>query len=179
MTKPELKNNRDNERIFKVEKLYYIKKSLFGSTLIVLLIIFGTLSPAAPASAWNFTVPAVEVRPNSGHFKFPESQFADGQARHFVYKHSPSLWIRFFVLRSSDGLVRAAFDACDVCWRHKKGYVQQGDQMICMNCGLRFPSVKINEVKGGCNPAPLPRLIRNGQLIIALNDVLAGQGFFQ
>lgn len=162
-----------------MEKLDNNKKTWVRHILIVSLIIFGTLSVAAPAAAWNFTIPATEVRPNSGNFKLPEAQFADGKARHFVYKHSPSMWIRFFVLRSSDGVVRAAFDACDVCWRKKKGYVQQGDMMVCINCGLKFPSVKINEVKGGCNPAPLNRAVKNGKLIIALNDVLAGQGFFQ
>jgi len=162
-----------------VERLNNSEKSWVRNTLIVLLIIFGTLSVAGPAAAWNFTIPAVEVRPNSGYFKFPESQFADGKAKHFEYKHSPNLWIRFFVLRSSDGVVRAAFDACDVCWRHKKGYVQQGDMMVCINCGLKFPGVKINEVKGGCNPAPLKRTAKDGKLIIALDDVLAGQGFFK
>jgi len=28
--------------------------------------------------------------------------------------------------------------------------------MVCNQCGQTFPSVKINEVKGGCNPAALP-----------------------
>jgi putative ABC transport system ATP-binding protein len=62
----------------------------------------------------------------------------------------------YFVLRSSDGTYRAAFDACDVCFRANRGYRQEGDLMVCNQCGQTFPSVKINEVKGGCNPAALP-----------------------
>ncbi|HEY7527662.1 MAG TPA: Fe-S-containing protein, partial [Candidatus Deferrimicrobiaceae bacterium] len=58
----------------------------------------------------------------------------------------------YFVLRSSDGTYRAAFDACDVCFRANRGYRQEGDLMVCNQCGQTFPSVKINEVKGGCNP---------------------------
>jgi len=54
-------------------------------------------------------------------------------------------------VKSADGMIRAAFDACDVCFRGKKGYVQRGDIMICAKCGMKFRTDKINEVKGGCN----------------------------
>ena len=29
--------------------------------------------------------------------------------------------------------------------------------MVCLNCDQRFPTDKVNVVKGGCNPAPLKR----------------------
>ena len=29
--------------------------------------------------------------------------------------------------------------------------------MVCNNCGQKFSSDLINEIKGGCNPAPLER----------------------
>jgi uncharacterized membrane protein len=86
--------------------------------------------------------------------------------------------IRYFILRSSDNVIRAAFDACDVCWPENKGYSQQGDVMVCNNCGRRFPSVRINEVRGGCNPAPLNRKVENGIVIIQLADVLQGKRYF-
>jgi uncharacterized membrane protein len=82
------------------------------------------------------------------------------------------------VVKSADGVLRAAFDACDVCWPAGKGYAQDGDFMICRNCGLRFHSTKVNEVKGGCNPAPLERRIENGKLIIRVSDILEGKSYF-
>ena len=75
-------------------------------------------------------------------------------------------------------MIRAAFDACDVCWRENKGYVQKGDVMVCKNCGRRFPSVRINEVRGGCNPAPLKREVENGTVIIRVADILEGKRYF-
>jgi uncharacterized membrane protein len=134
---------------------------------------------AAPAFAWNFTVPAQEIKPVNGVFEFPESLFADGKAKHFVYKHSPTEWIRFFAVKSTDGVVRAAFDACDVCFRSKKGYVQQGNDMVCINCGMKFRTDKINEVRGGCNPAPLQRSVDGGKLTISQQDVLNGFRYFK
>jgi uncharacterized membrane protein len=106
------------------------------------------------------------------------AQFADGKVRHFAYMSPEGIKVRYFVLKSSDGVIRAAFDACDVCWRANKGYSQDGDVMICNNCGRRFASVRVNEVKGGCNPAPLVRNVADGKVIIKVADILEGRRFF-
>ena len=114
---------------------------------------------------------------NADEVRFSMAQFDDGQARHFEHEVG-DLTVRYFVLKSSDGVVRAAFDACDVCWPAGRGYVQEGDVMVCRNCGRRFASVRINEVKGGCNPAPLQRAIDGDQLVIRIADIEAGKGYF-
>lgn len=103
--------------------------------------------------------------------------FNDGQARHFEYS-AGNTTIRYFILKSSDGIIRAAFDACDVCWPAGRGYVQDGDVMVCRNCGRRFSSVRINEIKGGCNPAPLNRRVQDDRLIIDVADIMKGQSYF-
>jgi uncharacterized membrane protein len=107
----------------------------------------------------------------------PVSLFADGKARHFEYVYG-GFTIRYFVVKSSDGVIRAAYDACDVCWPAGKGYYQDGDDMVCRNCGRRFASVLLNEVQGGCNPAPLTRHVDNGQVVIRIEDILAGKRYF-
>jgi uncharacterized membrane protein len=86
-------------------------------------------------------------------------------------KSNNEIDVVFFVLKSSDGIIRSAIDACDVCYKSGKGYVQDGDFMVCNNCGRRFASNRINEVKGGCNPAPLSRKIIGSNLLIAMADI--------
>lgn len=113
----------------------------------------------------------------AGDIRYPVGLFADGKAHYFDYTIN-GLTIRYFVLKSADGVIRAAFDACDVCWPAGKGYYQEGDEMVCRNCGRRFASVLINEVKGGCNPAPLHRTIQGDQLIIKTEDIVQGQTYF-
>jgi len=108
---------------------------------------------------------------------FPLTDFADGRARYYSYD-AKGITIKYFILKSSDGIVRAAFDACDVCWRSGKGYAQQGDDMVCRNCGRRFASVLVNEVQGGCNPAPLKRSIDGQQIVIQVQDIQEGGRFF-
>lgn len=118
------------------------------------------------------------VTPVNGEILHPLAAFADGVARHFVMKTANGAGIRYFVLQTPDGMIRTAFDACDVCWKANKGYVQVGDEMICRNCSMRFASSRIGELQGGCNPAPLPGRQRDGQLVILVDDVLHGLGFF-
>lgn len=108
---------------------------------------------------------------------YPADRFQDGKARHFRYQDR-DITIRYFILKSQDGVIRAAFDACDVCWPANKGYFQEGDFMVCRNCGRRFASVKVNEVKGGCNPAPLRRAVNNNQVVLRVADILEGRPYF-
>ena len=96
----------------------------------------------------------------------PEATFADGRARFYSYTTSAGQGIRFFVMKSADGVVRAAMDACTVCYRQRLGYHQAGDQMVCNKCGQAFASSRINEVTGGCNPIPLNREVAAGQVVV-------------
>lgn len=153
--------------------------SVMAALIFGLTLMSSTLFNTSLALAWNFTAPATEVKPQNGVFEFPVSAFQDGKARHFEYKHAPNQWVRFFVVKSTDGVIRAAFDACEVCYKAKKGYVQQGNDMVCINCGLKFRTDKVNEIKGGCNPSPLKRTIQGDKVIITQQDLMSGQKYFQ
>lgn len=112
------------------------------------------------------------VSAKGGEVRFPLSAF-DDSVQYFEYEG-----IRFFILKSNDGTIRAAFDACDVCFRSRRGYNQVGDYMQCNNCGQSFPEDKINVVLGGCNPSPLERAIEGEELVIKVSDIELGQRFF-
>lgn len=134
-------------------------------------------SPSSQGPQPAATAAAVQSKTNANEIRYAMAEFSDGRARHYEYNHN-GMNIRYFILQSSDGVVRAAFDACDVCWPSGKGYVQEDDTMVCRNCGRRFVSVKINEVQGGCNPAPLARSVEGDQLVIKIGDVVQGQQYF-
>jgi uncharacterized membrane protein len=115
---------------------------------------------------------------DNGTVAIPTAQVSDGKAHFFSYEKGGAR-IDFFVLKSHDGVIRAAFDACDVCFKARKGYRQEGDVMVCNNCNQQFRSDLINEVKGGCNPAPLKRSVADGRIIIAATDLAGGARYFQ
>ncbi|MGD8255325.1 MAG: DUF2318 domain-containing protein [Syntrophobacterales bacterium] len=122
--------------------------------------------------------PSIQPEVTATEVSFPIQALSDGKAKYFQYPTGNGITVRFFILRSSDGVIRAAYDACDVCWREGKGYYQDGDYMVCRNCGQRFASVKVNEIKGGCNPAPLERTVVGNKLVIKTADILQGARYF-
>lgn len=128
-------------------------------------------------SSASYDTSNVSMKSTASKVTYPVSLFDDNKARHYVYKGN-DVTIKYFILKSSDGIIRAAFDACDVCWPAGKGYYQDGDFMVCRNCGRRFASVLVNVVQGGCNPAPLKRRIEGDQLVIHINDILEGKQYF-
>ena len=131
----------------------------------------------AAVAATGGHAPYAQVVAEDGQVRLPLSTFDDGLAHHYTYMAGDRP-IEFFALQSADGTVRAAFNACDVCFQAKRGYSQQGDVMVCNNCGQRFPSDQINVVKGGCNPSPLDRAVEGDILTLQVTDIVAGASFF-
>ena len=117
------------------------------------------------------------LEPVEGQILIPVNSVNDGKAHYFKVKAEDGIYVDFFVVKSQDGIIRAAVDACDVCYRSGKGYIQDGDVMICTNCGRRFALNKINEIKGGCNPAPLERVINGDNLIISMEQINANSWY--
>ena len=109
---------------------------------------------------------------------YPVKLFDNGKAHFYQFKSDDGTNIRYFIVKSSDGVIRAAFDACDVCWPANKGYQQKDDFMVCRNCGKKFPSARVNEVSGGCNPAPLKREVAGGMVIVREKDIKEGARYF-
>lgn len=118
-----------------------------------------------------------EVKAQAGVVKVPVAEVSDGKAHYYTFK-TGGKDVQFFVLKSKDGVVRTALNACDVCFREKKGYSQEGDFMKCNNCGMKFHSTKVMEVKGGCNPSPLVRTIEGGNVVLREADLKAGVAYF-
>lgn len=135
----------------------------------------GRNAAAVAATYGHDPYPLVEAQ--GGEIRLPLSTFDDYQAHFYTYMYNGRP-IEFFVVKSRDGVVRAAFNACDVCYPARKGYHQEGDVMVCNNCGRRFPTNQINIVRGGCNPAPLERAVDGDTLVIRVQNLLAGLVYF-
>lgn len=121
--------------------------------------------------------PYPEAKAENGAIRLPVADFADGKARYYTYMDNGRP-IEFFVVQDSGGEIRVAFNACDVCFGARKGYRQEGDVMICNNCGRRFPTDQVGLVAGGCNPSPLPFQVEGATLVLRVQDLAAGGGFF-
>ncbi len=85
-------------------------------------------------------------------------------------------------VKASDGSVRTAFNTCQVCFDSGRGYyIQEGNELVCQNCGNRFQIDKVEKVKNGCNPVPITADLKtdDGQYITISKTLLAkAKGLF-
>lgn len=89
--------------------------------------------------------------------------------------------IRFFAVRADDGSVKTAFDACDICYKNKRGYKQEGNYMVCNNCGKKFSINSLgteNKNPGGCWPGYLSSYVNGDNLIIKKSELENGKWRF-
>ncbi len=151
----------------------YFKKVFMGIFALVLVFMAASGSQAFFGSKFK------TIAPTDGKLIIPVKAVSDGQAHYFKAKAEDGTMVDFFVVKSMDGVIRAAIDSCDVCYRSGKGYVQEGNVMVCTNCGRKFATDRINEVKGGCNPAPLKRTMEGDNLVITMADINANAWYCQ
>lgn len=136
----------------------------------------------AAATVFAFGFPGLRghetVRPVNGAITIPVAGVSDGKA-HFYRYPDGGKEMKFFLVKGKDGGIRVAFDACDVCFREKKGYDQKGDSMVCKNCGMKFAIGRLGpHAVGGCNPSYLPHRQVAGNIVISVSDLKAGSRFF-
>jgi len=78
-------------------------------------------------------------------------------------------------VRDSKGEIRTAFNTCQVCNGSELAYYKQsGNQLVCQNCGNRFPMDEVGVSAWGCNPYPIlgEQRITSGDSIIIPDKLL-------
>jgi len=119
-----------------------------------------------------------KVKASSGVVTITVARLADGKA-HFYKFEDGGKEIAFFAAKAPDGSYKTAFDACDSCYRDKKGYEQQGDKMNCKNCNQKFAINRLGpNATGGCNPGYLPHQLNGKTISISVNDLKGGARYF-
>ena len=119
-----------------------------------------------------------KVKASGGVISIPVSKLADGKAKFFKFDDGGKE-VAFFAVKAADGGIRTAFDACDACYKSKKGYDQQGDKMNCNNCNQKFAVSKLGpNATGGCNPGYLPSQVSGTSIIIKASDLKGGARYF-
>jgi uncharacterized membrane protein len=131
------------------------------------------------ASVFAFSLGKYEkVKPSGNVVTVSAAKLSDGKARFYKFEDGGKE-IAFFVVKAADGTTKAAFDACDACYRDKKGYEQLGDKMNCKNCNQKFAISKLGpNATGGCNPGYLPHKLDGNNITLQTSDLKAGARYF-
>ncbi|MDR2112489.1 MAG: Fe-S-containing protein [Candidatus Accumulibacter sp.] len=110
--------------------------------------------------------------------RLPLAPLMNGDLHRFAWVSDDGRLVRFFIINRQEGRVSPAvvFDACLLCG--DKGYVQSGDQVICVGCGVYMFKPSIGK-PGGCNPVPLENWKVEGEdVVIAKTSLEAGLQLF-
>jgi uncharacterized membrane protein len=122
------------------------------------------LSPAEP-----FTLIGEEIN-------IPITQIEDGHLHRFAWNASDSTEVRFIVVKKSASAWGVGLDACDICGN--TGYYERRDGIICRLCDVVMNKSTIG-FKGGCNPVPLSYTVREGAMVVRLDDLEQEKGRFK
>jgi len=140
-----------------------------GAAALCLLVVLSLTADFVYARAQAAPAPAKMLVAEANLVRIPLSELNDTYL-HFYSADVNNTVIRFFVIHRSNGDYITALDACQICgWA---GYRQEGQNVICRNCGsaIYIPSIG---AKGGCNPVPFPSHVEGGEVIVDLS-ALAG-----
>ena len=98
-----------------------------------------------------------------GPVAIPVADVSDGTV-HYFETDVDGTTVKYFAVKASDGTIRTSLDACRVCFQAKKGYTQDGADVICGNCGRSFAIDQIGVQHGGCNPIAIDSTTQGDQL---------------
>jgi len=137
----------------------------------------GGMSAMSGARSGANTTTYALVSAENGEVRIPVSALEGGKAGYYVYGGGEKA-IKFFLVRASDGSVRAALDACQACYHAKLGYRQDGDTLVCNNCGMGFRSTDVGTVTGGCSPIPVQKRMDGQILVLKVKELEDGAKYF-
>ncbi|MDR1572508.1 MAG: DUF2318 domain-containing protein [Clostridiales Family XIII bacterium] len=84
--------------------------------------------------------------------------------------------LEVIAVEAPDGTIRTAFNTCQVCYDSGRGYYKQdGDVLVCQNCGNRFRMDQVEVESGGCNPVP----IFDANKAVTDSEITIAKAFFE
>ncbi len=145
-----------------------MKKSVLFFLSILLLV----------AGCSNLPAEHTLVPARNGEIRLPVDEFRDGKVHFFTHKKNGKR-INYFVRTDGKGQLSAYFDACYTCYKKKKGYREEGADLVCNECNLKFRLAEERwDTSHGCCPISLMSRIEGNDLVIRADDIEKGEKLF-
>lgn len=107
----------------------------------------------------------------------PMEAVNDFHLHRFEWRTPNGVDVRWIVVRKPNSAsYGVGLDACEVCGN--AGYYERGGVVVCRRCDVVMNTNTIG-FKGGCNPIPLKYEVEGGNLVFAMEDLIAGEKEFK
>ncbi len=137
----------------------------FAAAILCILVVLSLATEFVYAHAANSPDPAKTLVAQNGQVVIPLSELTDASL-HFFTADVNNTVIRFLVIHQTNGDYAVALDACQICGT--AGYRQDGQNVVCRNCGATIYVPSIGD-KGGCNPIPVKARVEGGVVTVDLS----------
>ena len=137
----------------------------FAAAILCVLVVLSLAAEFVYARAMNAPSQAKMLAGENGQVRIPLSELNDSSL-HFYAADVNNTVIRFLVIHRMNGDYATALDACQICGR--QGYRQEGQNVVCRNCGAAIYIPSIGE-SGGCNPIAVKSRVEGGEVIVDLS----------
>ena len=121
---------------------------------------------ASISSGENLTIPVDDLTENASFYPVN----VDGTEMEVI------------ALKDTDGTLHTAFNTCQICYDSGNGYYkQEGDKLVCQNCGNSFTLDQVGKTAGGCNPWPIlesDRTLEEDEILISYDFLKDSAGIF-
>ena len=118
------------------------------------------------------------VTARNGEISIPVKEVSDGKVHFFTYRSSGKR-LNFFVRSDGTGNLSTYFDACLTCYKHKKGYREEGTDLVCNECNLKFKLADERwDSSHACCPIMLRSTVTADAVIISTADLEKGARLF-
>ncbi len=140
------------------------------------VVILFILSLSAGCS--NLPAEHTVVDARNDEIRLPVKELRDGRVHFFTYKKDGKR-INFFVRTDGRDNLSAYFDACYTCYKKKKGYREEGSDLVCNECNLKFKLAEEHwDTSHGCCPISIKSRMEDGELLISAKDLEKGEKLF-
>jgi len=133
-----------------------------SSHLLVVAALLATVAGAcAPTPPLHETVGA-----EGGEVRLALARLGDGDVHFFSYRDGDRQ-VNFLVRTDGSGHLQTHLDACFSCYRYKRGFIVEDDEVVCIACRLSY---RIDDETwdyiGACAPIPLRSKVDDDHLVI-------------
>jgi FTR1 family protein len=137
----------------------------FAAAALCVAVVLSLTAEYVYARSMNAPVQAKLLVAQNNQVRIPLSELTDSSL-HYYTADVDAAEIRFLVIHKTNGDYATALDACQICGT--AGYRQEGQNIICRNCGAAIYVPSIGDA-GGCNPIAVKSQVEGGEVIVDLS----------
>ncbi|MCW2309579.1 Fe-S-containing protein [Rhodobium gokarnense] len=166
---------RRKRRAFALGEARWLRATLAVGTFLTATLLYYDLYASLPPT---LSKAEAAVPNDDGVVRVPIDSVKDGKLYRFAYIASDGHRVRFFLINRYDEdhvKIGVVYDACMICG--DDGYIQDGNDVICIACNVRVFVPSIGKA-GGCNPIPLEHSEDGGDIVIAARELERGAKYF-